>query len=328
MPRGPRSEDAVVRPLPEIDTIRRSERMEPLDNRRLRRALDEGTWVKVAPGAFVRSDHWLMLTPIERHRVRVHEVARRLEPGAVISYAAAAAEHGIDMLDPWPAAVDVTCGPATGGRSSGVVRRHTRDRRTLEVMPFGRHMITTPAQTALDLARSLRFLPAVASVDQAIWADRPGGELTDIDTIHELWTRDAHHRGQVRALRVLSFAERGAANVRESHCRVELARLGFPRPRLQERRMLRTGRLVFADFYFPEADHWGEFDGEGKYRDAALRRPGHDAADAVIDEKNRENEIRREVRGFSRWDRTDVERPRRLYDILTGDGLRSALPRP
>ena len=163
MPRGPRSEDAVVRPLPEIDTIRRSERMEPLDNRRLRRALDEGTWVKVAPGAFVRSDHWLMLTPIERHRVRVHEVARRLEPGAVISYAAAAAEHGIDMLDPWPEAVDVTCGPATGGRSSGVVRRHTRDRRTLEVMPFGRHMITTPAQTALDLARSLRFLPAVAS---------------------------------------------------------------------------------------------------------------------------------------------------------------------
>ena len=114
-----------MRPLPEIDTIRRSERMEPLDNRRLRRALDEGTWVKVAPGAFVRSDHWLILTPIERHRVRVHEVARRLEPGAVISYAAAAAEHGIDMLDPWPEAVDVTCGPATGGRSSGVVRRHT-----------------------------------------------------------------------------------------------------------------------------------------------------------------------------------------------------------
>ena len=80
MTRAPRSEDAVVRPLPEIDTIRRSERMEPLDNRRLRRALDEGTWVKVAPGAFVRSDHWLMLAPLERHRVRVHEVARRLEP--------------------------------------------------------------------------------------------------------------------------------------------------------------------------------------------------------------------------------------------------------
>ncbi len=48
----------------------------------------------------------------------------------------------------------------------------------------------------------------------------------------------------------------------------------------------------------------------------------------MIDEKNRENEIRREVRGFSRWDCADLEHPRRLYDILTGDGLRSALPRP
>ena len=64
------------------------------------------------------------------------------------------------------------------------------------------------------------------------------------------------------------------------------------------------------------------------FMDMCVDMPAVISADAVIDEKNRENEIRREVRGFSRWDRTDVERPRRLYDILTGDGLRSALPRP
>ena len=55
---------------------------------------------------------------------------------------------------------------------------------------------------------------------------------------------------------------------------------------------------------------------------------GVPAAAIVIDEKNRENEIRREVRGFSRLEATDADHPRRVYDILTRDGLRSRLPRP
>ena len=61
---------------------------------------------------------------------------------------------------------------------------------------------------------------------------------------------------------------------------------------------------------------------------ASARAAGRDPAAIVIDEKNRENEIRREVRGFSRLEATDADHPRRVYDILTRDGLRSRLPRP
>lgn len=318
----------VMLDLADIDIVRRTDRWEPLDNRRLRRALDAGVWTRIAPGVFTRSEQWLALTPMHRHRRRVYEVARRLAPGAIISHAAAAAVHGIDMLTPWPERVDLTRGAAAGGRSTGVIRRHTRALDAIATEPFGRHLITTTAQTALDLARSLPFLPAVASLDQAIWSGRAGGALTDLESIVRRREADPGHRGDVRALRALAFAEPLAANVRESQSRVELARLGFPQPRLQERRRLPSGRVVYVDFYFPDDDHWGEFDGEGKYRDAALRRPGQDAVGAVIDEKNRENEIRREVRGFSRWVVADLEQPRRLYDILTADGLRSRLPRP
>ena len=66
--------------------------------------------------------------------------------------------------------------------------------------------------------------------------------------------------------------------------------------------------------------------GRGKYLSPEFteKRP---TAEIVIDEKNRENEIRRTVRGFSRWEPSDIT-PRRLYDILTADGLHSPLPRP
>lgn len=228
----------------------------------------------------------------------------------------------------------MSCAPARGGRSSGAIRRHPRDLDAIEITfagdapgPCGIHFVTSPAQTALDLARVEPFLRGVSIIDQAIWAERPGGELTDTAAIRRLLGGAPPHRGDVRALRALSFATPLAANVRESQSRVVLARLGFARPRLQERRVLPSGRMVFGDFYWPDHDHWGELDGDTKYLDATMLK-GRSAADAVIDEKNRENEIRREVRGFSRWQPSDADHPRRLYDILTRAGLPSALPRP
>lgn len=310
-----------------IDIVRRSDQGDPLDDRRLRKAITDGSWVRIAPGAFARAADWHTLKPHERHRTKVLEVMRRLRGPVIIGMFAAAALWGIDVLGAWPTRVDVIRPPANGGRSSGWIRRHPRDVGAIATIPCGQHRVTTPAQTALDLARTQPHVNAVAIVDQAIWTGRKGGALTSLDDIFALWHDGAAHRGNARASRALSFASPLAANVRESQSRVQIARLGFPVPRLQERRVLRTGRLVFGDFYFPSHDHWGELDGHGKYRDAAFTG-GRDAAAVVIDEKNRENEIRREVRGFSRWEPADADVPARLYDILTGDGLPSALPRP
>ncbi len=315
-----------MRPAPEIDVIRRSDRTDPLDNRRLRRAVEDGSWVRVAPGAFVRTHEWSTLTAIDRHRLLVEEVSRRMRPGAVFALHSAAAVWGIDVLGAWPDRVQVFRPPASGGRSTGWVVRHTRSTESLQTAPWGIHRVTSPAQTALDLARHLTFDQGVAAVDQALWNARRGGPLTSVEDVAERWDQDAGHRGDVRAMRVIEFASPLAANVRESQSRVLIARLGFPAPRLQERRVLRTGRLVYGDFYFPQHDHWAEFDGNGKYLSPEFGAD-RDPAQIVLDEKNRENEIRREVRGFSRWEPADLK-PRRLYDILTGDGLPSSRSRP
>ena len=307
---------------------RRRGRADPVDDRKLRSALRRGQWHRVTPGAFVRGADWQRLPPLERHRILVLETMRRLRHPAIISHFAAAALWRIDVLGRWPDTVDVSSPPAGGGRSSGLIRRRVRAIDELEVVAIGDHLVTTPAQTALDLARTEPFVNGVAVVDQAIGTARTRGPLTTRDDILRLQERQAAARGSVRARRVLSFANPLAANVRESQSRVVIAQLGFPMPRLQERRVLPSGRVVFGDIYFPAPDdHWCEIDGRGKYLSPEFGAH-RDPAAIVIDEKNRENETRRQVRGFSRWEATDADDPRRIWDILTGDGLRCPLPRP
>jgi hypothetical protein len=310
-----------------IDVFRRDDQLDVVDDRRLRRHIRSGEWVRVTAGAYARAASWNALRPIDRHRVRVLEVCRRLRPGAVVSHLAAAAVHGIDVLGSWPRYVDVRIERASGGRSGGAVRRHALGLEGVECTEFGVHRITTPAQTALDLARTLPFLRASTAVDQALWEDRPGGALTRKAALLDLLDAGGPRRGDVRARRVLEAAESGAANVRETQARVVLAQLGFPPSHPQERRILASGRLVFGDRYFPHHDHWLEIDGRGKYLSPEFG-DDRDPADIVIDEKNRENEIRREVRGFSRLEATDFDHERRVYDVLTGDGLPSSRRRP
>lgn len=312
-------------PMREIQVARRRDDTLPTDSRRLRRAVTAGRWVRVAPGAYVPAREWAAMTPLQQHRLRVKEVADRAKERQVHSHFAAAADHGIEILGGWPTAVDVTIDRATGGRSGGAVRRRALGLDGVEIVQRNGHLVTSAAQTALDLARCLPFVEAVAVVDQAIWARRPGGALTTLDEMRRL-LESSSRRGAASALRAMAASRTLADNVRETESRLLIERLGFPTPRLQERRVLPSGRVVFGDFFFPEADHWGELDGRGKYLSPEFGRK-RPVAEIVIDEKNRENEIRRTVRGFSRWEPADIT-PRRLYDILTADGLRSTRPRP
>lgn len=308
-----------------VAVVRRRDQLEAVDDRRRRRKVTSGEWVKVVAGAYARSKTWRRLRPEERHRVRVLEIMRRLQHPTVVSHLSAAVLWGIDVLGEWPSTLDVITERRSGGRSGGAVRRHALGLEGVERIPFRGHFVTTPAQTALDLARSLPFVRAVSAVDQALWAKRRGGPLTTKGEIFALMDA-APRRGDARARRVIRFASHLADNVRESQNRVVVVHLGFPEPRLQERRVLPSGRVAYGDMYFVDFDHWVEIDGRGKYRGAY--DDDRDPADIVIDEKNRENEIRRVVRAFSRWEATDADDPALIYAILTGDGLPSSKPPP
>ncbi len=313
-------------PMPVTLHRRRDRRPDELDYRLVRRALGAGDVVRVAPGTFADAGEWRALRPIEQHRVRVGEALERARAPVVLSHFAAAAHWGIDILGRWPERIDTRIPRAGGGRSSGLFRRHAIGIEDIDVLPLGSHFVTTPAQTVIDLAMMLPFIAAVTAADQAAWIRREGGALVTIDQLQTL-VAAAGAIAPARTERVVSFASAESDSVRESQSRVLIDRLGFPRPVLQRSFRLLSGSTACTDFYFPDQDHAGEFDGIGKYLDPVLLR-GRTPEEVLIAEKDRGDELRRMVSGFSRWRTPALARPRLLYDILAGDGLPSSQPPP
>ncbi|MCC2032874.1 hypothetical protein [Microbacterium allomyrinae] len=304
---------------------RRENDGEPVNDRRLRARITRGDITRIAPGVYTDRREWERLTPMARHAQLVWESGARARSEQVYSHWAAAALHGIDILGRWPAAIDLSIADASGGRSSGGIRRHTRID-DVETWSWGRHRVATPLQTAVDLAAALRFVEAVAVVDQALWNRRTGGALVASGALVEA-AHSRTGRGAGRAVRAADFASSLADSVRESESRVLISAMGFPAPELQARFVLSNGRDAFTDFFWREHRHIGEFDGAGKYRDPALRK-GRAPEQVLLDEKDREDDLRRQVSAFSRWRVPALKAPRQLYDILHGAGLPTSMPRP
>ena len=246
--------------------------------------------------------------------------------GAVFSHHAACSLWGIDLLGEWPELVDVSVARTTGGRTTGCLRRRTRQLDGIELVPWAQHFVTSPAQTVIDMAAASPFVSGVVAADRALWVRRTGGALVSGEKLAER-ARAHRGRGGLRMRRVVEFATGESDSVRESQSRVVLDQLGFPPPQLQRAFVLPGGRLVRGDFSWEEWDHLGEFDGTGKYLDPSMLR-GRSPEQAVIREKDREDALRRVVGRFSRWRTPELERPARLWDILVAAGLPSSRPRP
>ena len=208
---------------------RRENDGEPVSDRRLRIRIDRGEIQRIAPGSFVDTAEWRSLRPIARHAQRVWEAASRLSPGQTLSHFAAAALHGIDILGTWPDVIDLTIDRTSGGRSTGSIRRHARDLDDDHTVPWGRHRVTSPLRTTVDLMSSLRLIEAVPIADQALWQRRDGGALVEASDL----TAMAHSRsgrGAARAARAADFATSLADSVRESQSRVLIDVMGFRTP--------------------------------------------------------------------------------------------------
>jgi hypothetical protein len=132
-------------------------------------------------------------------------------------------------------------------------------------------------------------------------------------------------RGFARALRIIQFAETASGSTSETTSRVTTAILGFPAPELQREYEV-NGSRVAVDFYFREVDGIGECDGLDKYTNPALRG-GRSAEQVVVDEKRREDALRRQVSAFARWDSREAMTPGLLRVKLLELGLRQSRPR-
>lgn len=293
----------------------------PSEARQVRRDHRSGTSTRLHRGVYVETERVISLTPRVRHIAQIHAIVetRRIRP--IIGHLSAAVFWGMPIRPSMPSTVHVVVPPSSGAHSKNGVTVHKELLSDEDVVEIGGLLVTSPLRTLIDLARVSPFVTAVTALDFALHERRstlfaPIAKSAVLESVDSL---DAV-RGFSRARRAVEFSRSGADNAGETHSRIAIAELGFPSPELQVRHVNPRGGYYYADFEWPEFKRIGEFDGKGKYlKPEYLDRmsPG----DAVVEEKIREDHLRAEGNGVSRWSPGDVNNRRELRRILLEAGL-------
>lgn len=282
----------------------------------VRRAVRNGLWCAVRPGAYLRADDPVLADPDQRHVQLVLATVPRLDGDPVVSHLSAAALHGLPLWGVPLRTVHVTRDARSGGRRTRHLHVHPAPIGTGEVVTVRGLRVTSPARTVVDLARTARFESAVVVADAALKA-----ELCSRDELEEAVARAGRRSGGPASRRVVAFADGLADGPGESRSRVRMHLAGLPSPVLQHVVRDRNGQRVGqVDFWWPHAGVIGEYDGEVKY--GRLLRPGQDPATVVYREKLREDALRAQpgVRTVVRWTWRDIddfgELATRLRDVV------------
>lgn len=140
----------------------------------------------------------------------------------IIAGRAAAALNGVDVIDDW-VPIDVV---ANHGKRRPDIVVHEERIEDDEVRNWGELRVTTPARTALDLAR---WLPRNAAVDLL---DRLAA-ATGIDRadVEELAARYRGAHGIPRACSAIPLMDGGTRSTEETRLRLTLLDGGLPKPR-------------------------------------------------------------------------------------------------
>lgn len=278
------------------------------------RALQSGSMIRLHPGVHVKAAALQALRDDDRYLLRVMSAASRLHRVDVLSHWSAAALWDLPSVDSWPTVVHSTVPASSTLTSTRSLRRHRARRGTGPACELFGLPVTSLARTVVDIAATSPFPAAVAAADAALHSVARGahaeqtlaafhaelnGELDELGT----------GPGSARARRVVDFADERADRPGESLSRVTMHLVGAPPPELQYRVVGVSGRTWHTDFGWPAWGAVAEFDGRAKYAEPRYLR-GRTPAEAVYDEKRREDDIRPQVRTFGRWDwRTARSRP-------------------
>ena len=263
------------------------------------------------------------MTRDEQYRTRVRAAALTSRTGAQFSHESAAAMWRLPSIGPWPEIVHELTDVRAGGTSRVRIRRHGLglDARATIVDDV---VVTSLARTVVDMACTTSFIRAVAMADAALRKPDRTEWRRDATTALDLTTTLESlrpYRGLTKAQRVLDFADGRSESAGESFSRVQFLALGYPPPRLQVNFSDDDGFIGCVDFYWPELDLIGEFDGLSKYGRKRRYQPGLSLDQILMIEKAREDRLRRVSNGFVRLDWQKVSHRRVLADFLRPHGL-------
>jgi len=289
------------------------------------RRVRTGEFVAIYRGAYVRASEWEAMGRDARYLARIRAATAYAREPLIFSHESAAALWRLPSVEPWPRRVHCLSQNSAGGRSNGMFVRHTVGVPD-EVATVDGLAVTTMSRTVVDLAAASAFGQAVAMADAALRRTAhpisgvPGTALGKDDLYAELELLPLRH-GTARARRVIDFADGLADRPGESMSRVSMWIAQLPMPRLQVRLAGASGRGYVVDFWWPEFNLMGEFDGRDKYSNPEFLR-GRTPEQALHDEKLREDDLRAlDGRRMSRWSWQIALSPARMRAHLLAAGL-------
>lgn len=289
--------------------------------------VEAGVLRRVGRGWYADEAAWRAAYAEGRHLIRIAAAVERRPPAStfVFSHCSAAVLWGLPLFRAEPRRVHVSGIHANGHVAAGdpLVARHEVDVPEGEVVEIDGIPCTSLARTIADTIRAASEDTSIALADAALrlvgWnaADRRYDPSAAEDLRSAVCARlPRGGRGVVHAREILAFADGRAHLPGESVSRWYLSLLGFAPPRLQVAIAGPTGRDFFVDFGLDDVDAWGEFDGLGKYSDPVMLA-GRTPAEAVLDEKRREDWIRGTTgRRFARWELAHLRSPAALASRL------------
>ena len=269
----------------------------------LARRVNGGELTRIMRGAYVPTPYWKSLDRHAKYRLQVLASIVLSGRDQVVSHASAAALWRLPWIPGWPPRTHVT---ASGNMASSALFARHRARTEGQLEVIDGTFVTSLAQTVIDVAATESFETAVAAADAALRRrlhpepGLPASTVTRETLLADLPGLALNH-GRARALQVVEFADERSDRPGESLSRVTMKRAHISTPELQVELRGGSGKKYFVDFWWPEFDAFGEFDGRYKYSDPEFLA-GRTPAQAVYDEKLREDDLRSPGRRCARWE--------------------------
>jgi hypothetical protein len=280
-------------------------------------AVRDGALVRLRRGFYAPADLYATATAAAKHVLHARAAIAGQRGRVALTGVSAAALHGFDIYDTSLDVVHlVRLDNGSTRTQAGIVHHGSRRDIEEELGLYDGILASVPARAVWEVACRSSLEGGVVTADSAL---HQMPELKDaLDALHDHF---ALFPGSVKGRTMIRLADGRSASPGESVTRVQYYRYGIPMPDLQFDVFDERGELIgTADFYWDDFRHLGEFDGKIKYQ--KLLRPGENPSDCVFREKRREDAMRADLRGMSRFTWFDVM-PRNARRTMTQ--LRAAL---
>lgn len=266
-------------------------------DRSLAQAQRDGRIVRLRRGMYVAGEVHGSCDNTGRHLLLARAALAAQQGEVVLTGISAAALHGFALHDQDLSTAHLLRLDAGAGRRSAGANHHRRlpPLTEADIGVFGGVRAVTPARAVWEVACLSSLEGAVVTADAALHADP---DLAD--SLMELQPRFTCTPGSRTARLAMRLADHRSESAGESVTRVGCYRFDIPMPDLQVEVHDRAGRLVGrSDLGWREFRHLGEFDGKVKYE--KYRRPGESVTECVVREKQREDAVRAELWGMTRF---------------------------